>query len=211
MSPCRGDSEGALAPDGAVCSESVINAGSTICHDGHESAPIGIDEALCDDEWRGNAEDGTIEDYVIKIADTLIAGLIDTDKINETVDVLQNYNEIFLHEKEVILNDTDGSDPDDDADDENVDPDVLELCHMHREGLKVILPPDLGIVYDDTVPDEKVHVAAHEQVDCRAFLSYDDAVDFIDLTDLGGSVDWPRGWSYKLVKDFVDLTAMRRR
>ena len=40
-SPCRSGSEGALAPDGAVCSESAINAGPLIIDARYESAPNG--------------------------------------------------------------------------------------------------------------------------------------------------------------------------
>jgi hypothetical protein len=97
--------------------------------------------------------------------------------------------------------------------DDHVDPDLIELCHLWREGFKVILPVDLGIVdvHDEYVfrsnSDDTIEGIA--EVHVRADLSRDEAIDMIDLTELGGYVEWPSGWSLSLAKDLVISGALR--
>jgi hypothetical protein len=124
-------------------------------------------------------------------------GAVGTGSVN---DELQN-------DVDAIVSDDEGSAQY--IEEDHVDPDLLDLISLYRDGIKVILPPDLGIVYNDTVPNDVAHEAAPEHLDNRAVLSREDAIDLIDLSDLGGTIDWPRGWTYRLVKEFVDLTARR--
>ena len=108
---------------------------------------------------------------------------------------------------------------------DNVHPDVLELIELQQTGLKVLLPSDLGIVYElaqaadmDTAQpcDNAVDHGAlshdtqltHGDVrNNRVTISRGEAVDLVDLTELGGSPIWPRGWTFKAVKDFVSTSA----
>ena len=73
---------------------------------------------------------------------------------------------------------------------------------MWREGYKVNLPSDLGIV-EVTVHDANDDTTDNTVFQGRADLTRDEAFDLIDLSDLGGAVCWPPGWDYGLVKEFI--------
>ena len=94
------------------------------------------------------------------------------------------------------------------CDDDDIHPDVLELLELRRLGHKVILPNDLGIVFDNHEHDD-IGVPASPLHDdsCalgeRAVISRNDVIDMVDLHELGGSVVWPTGLDLHAARFFL--------
>ena len=94
-------------------------------------------------------------------------------------------------------------------DEEHVDPDLLELISMWREGHKVTLPADLGIVYTEAetsdATDDRDVLAPALDPPARVTLTRDEAMDLVDLAELGGRPDWPSGWTLNEARNFLFL------
>ena len=76
------------------------------------------------------------------------------------------------------------------------------MTTVSRQWIKVSLPPELGIVYEDD-DTEEADDCQGDSVNLDATLAKDDVQDMVDLHDLGGTVSWPDGWDIRRARAFI--------